>query len=105
MFLQKMESPFRPYKSGSLLHLRVTPNASRDSIEGCVQGMLRLKLRAVPAEGAANAACIRYLSQLFDLPKSRLEMVRGERSREKWIWFKEVDPSVLIQQLNKRLSE
>ncbi len=100
-----MESPFRPYKSGSLLHLRVTPNASRDSIEGCVEGVLRLKLRAIPAEGAANAACVRYLSKRFDLPKSRLEIVRGEKSREKWIWFKETDPSVLIQQLDKILSE
>ncbi|TAJ98331.1 MAG: DUF167 domain-containing protein [Candidatus Manganitrophaceae bacterium] len=100
-----MESPFRPYKSGALLHLRVTPNASRDSVESCLEGMLRLKLRAIPAEGAANAACIRFLSKLFDLPKSRLEMVRGEKSREKWVWFKEVDPSVLIQQLSKILSE
>lgn len=99
-----MESPFRPYKSGALLHLRVTPNASRDSIEGCVAGMLRLKLRAIPAEGAANAACIRYLSGLFSLPKSRLEIIRGEKSREKWILFKEVDPSVLNQQLDKILA-
>lgn len=96
-----MESPVRPYKSGSLLHLRVSPNASRNSVEGCVGGMLRLKLRAVPAEGAANAACLRFLADLFGLPKSRLEMVRGEKSREKWIWFKEVDSAVLNQKLEK----
>lgn len=100
-----MESPFRPYKSGALLHLRVTPNASRDSVEGCAEGMFRLKLRAVPVEGAANAACIQYLSRLFSLPKSRLEIVRGEKFREKWIWFKEVDQSVLNQQLDKILTE
>jgi uncharacterized protein (TIGR00251 family) len=99
-----MESPFRPYKSGTLLHLRVVPNASRDGVEGCVEGMLRLKLRAQPVEGAANAACIRYLSKVFGLPKSRLEIVRGEKSREKWVWFKEVDQSVLNQQLDKILS-
>lgn len=67
--------------------------------------MLRLKLRAVPVEGAANAACIHYLSKLFSLPKSRLEIVRGEKFREKWIWFKEVDQSVLNQQLDKILTE
>jgi len=98
-----MESPFRPYKSGALLHLRVVPNASRDSIEGCTEGMLRLKLRAVPVEGAANAACIRYLSKAFGFPKSRLEILRGEKSREKWIWFKEVDQAVLNQRLDKIL--
>ena len=94
-----MESPVRPYKSGSLLHLRVSPNASRDGVESCIGGMLRLKLRAVPAEGAANAACLRFLADLFDFPKSRLEMVRGEKSREKWIWFKEVDTGLLILKL------
>lgn len=83
--------------------MRVTPNASRNSVEGCAKGMLRLKLRAIPAEGAANAACIRYLSKLFSLPKSRLEIIRGETFREKWIWFKEVDESVLNQQLDKIL--
>lgn len=38
------------------------------------------------------------------LPKSRLEMIRGEKSREKWILFKEADPSVLNQQLDKILA-
>lgn len=95
----------RPYKSGVVLHVRVTPRASRNGVEGCAEGVLRLKLRAIPAEGQANEACVKVLAELLGLPPSRLEIVRGARSREKWIWFKEVDPAVFVKRLESILSE
>lgn len=95
----------RPYKSGSLLRVSVKPQASRNGVEGCAEGVLRLKLRAIPTEGRANEACVKYLAELFDLPPSRLEIVRGARSRDKSIWFKEVDQAFLIRRLEILVSE
>jgi len=40
---------------------------------------------APPVEGAANAACLTFLADLLDLPLSQLEILRGERSRQKMI--------------------
>jgi uncharacterized protein len=34
-------------------------------------------------EGAANEACIRALAALFSIPRSRVALLRGARSREK----------------------
>jgi uncharacterized protein YggU (UPF0235/DUF167 family) len=40
-------------------------------------------LTAPPVEGAANAACLALLADLLSLPQSQLEILRGERSRNK----------------------
>ncbi|MFY9269159.1 MAG: DUF167 domain-containing protein [Candidatus Manganitrophaceae bacterium] len=101
-----MESPVRPYKkSGALLRLRVTPGASRTCLAGCAEGQLRIKLAALPEKGEANAACLRFLSELFNLPRSRFQIVRGEKSREKWVWIKEIDPAMLSREVEKRILE
>ena len=79
---------FREAGSGFLLHLRVTPNAGRDAIDGveirddgtCV---LRLRVSAVPDKGRANAAVIALLAKTLRLPKSALTLASGETSRLK----------------------
>jgi uncharacterized protein (TIGR00251 family) len=43
--------------------------------------VVRVRERAI--EGAANEACIRALSDAFGVPRSRVSLVRGARSREK----------------------
>jgi uncharacterized protein YggU (UPF0235/DUF167 family) len=43
--------------------------------------VLRVRERAV--EGAANEACLRALAEVFGVPRSRIELVHGARSREK----------------------
>ncbi|MFQ5780055.1 MAG: DUF167 domain-containing protein [Nitrospiria bacterium] len=86
------------------MHIRVRPRASINEISVQREGPLRLRLKAVPAGGAANDACIKYLADLFDLPKTRIEIVRGTRSRDKWIWFKDIVPSDLVNQLEGMIS-
>jgi uncharacterized protein YggU (UPF0235/DUF167 family) len=43
--------------------------------------VLRVRERAI--EGAANEACIRALAEVFGVPRSRVALLRGARSREK----------------------
>jgi uncharacterized protein (TIGR00251 family) len=73
---------------GLLLHLRVTPNAGRDAIDGPElrddgSTVLRLRVAAVPDKGRANAAVIALLGKALGLPKSAFELVSGETSRFK----------------------
>lgn len=75
---------------GLLLRVRVTPRASRDSVEGVEAGSdgvehLKLKVRAVPDKGQANAALIQVLAKTLGLAKSDIEIASGLTSRIKTV--------------------
>jgi len=65
------------------LSLRVQPRASRNAVVGWSGDTLNIRLAAPPVEGVANAACLDFLAKLLDLSPSRLEILRGDRSRDK----------------------
>ncbi len=65
------------------LSLRVQPRASRNAVVGWSGDTLNIRLTAPPVEGAANAACLKFLADLLDVPQSQLEILKGERSRNK----------------------
>lgn len=73
------------YAEGVLtLQLHVQPGAASSGWAGR-HGPSALKLRlAAPAQqGKANRACIDFLAAAAGLPRSAIQIVRGERSRDK----------------------
>ena len=67
----------------TLLHVRVTPRASRNEALRYAEGVLHLRLTAPPAEGAANAACCAFVAGLLGVAKSSVSVKAGFKSREK----------------------
>jgi uncharacterized protein (TIGR00251 family) len=67
------------------LSVRVQPRASRNEVAGLDGETLKIRLTAPPVEGEANAACLKFLAKLLDLPPSRLAIIQGARSRTKLI--------------------
>src|SRR5207247_9277670 len=67
------------------LSLRVQPRASRNAVVGWTGDSLNIRLTAPPVEGAANTACLAFLADLLDLPPTKLEILKGEHSRNKVI--------------------
>lgn len=65
--------------------LRVKPRASRDRLKCGGQGELILEVQAPPVEGEANAACLDFLARAVHVPKSRVSVLAGEKSRRKLI--------------------
>lgn len=66
------------------LSVRVTPRASRDSVEGFdADGTLRVRVTAAPADGAANAAVAKLLARTLDLPGRDIVLVSGATARQK----------------------
>ncbi|WP_417205530.1 DUF167 domain-containing protein [Antarctobacter sp.] len=67
---------------GTTLAVRVTPKAARNAVLRDDTG-LRVTVTTVPEGGKANAAVIKLLAKALGVPKSRLELVRGDTSRDK----------------------
>ena len=67
------------------LKLHVTPGAREDGIAGWQGDSLRVRVRARPEKGLANEAALRLLAGRLNLPRSRLNLLRGATSRDKLI--------------------
>ncbi len=66
------------------LSVRVTPRASRDGIDGFdPEGVLRVRVTAAPADGAANAAVVKLLARALGLPARDVVLVSGATGRQK----------------------
>ncbi len=70
------------------LVVRVTPRAARDTVEGWAEDeagrpLLRLRITAPPADGAANAAAAKLLARTLGLRASAVRLAAGGSSRIK----------------------
>ena len=65
------------------LRLRVTPGARRQGIVGRHGDAWKVHVTAPPERARANAAVLEVLSDVLGLPRRRLELVAGGRSRDK----------------------
>jgi uncharacterized protein (TIGR00251 family) len=66
-----------------VLSLHVQPGAKRTEVAGLHGEALKLRLAARAVEGAANAALIQFIAEAFGVPQRQVQIVSGERSREK----------------------
>ncbi|WP_322817876.1 DUF167 domain-containing protein [Tepidiforma sp.] len=68
----------------SRLTVRVTPRAGRDAVEGFdADGRLRVRVRAAPTDGQANAAVAWLLARALGLPGRDVVLVQGAAGRVK----------------------
>ena len=67
------------------LKVRVIPNASRDEVVGAADGVLKVKLQAVPEGGRANKALCALLARHFDCRPREVRILSGEKSRLKLV--------------------
>ena len=82
--------PYRLGPDGLSLFLRVTPNAGKDTVEGVEirddgTAVLRIRVKAVPDKGKANAAVVALLAKALGVPKTAMSVTSGETSRMKTV--------------------
>ena len=65
--------------------VHVTPRSSREGVQQTGPSDYKVRVHAAPADGEANEDVIRLLAYHFDVPKSRVTIIRGHRSRQKLI--------------------
>ena len=99
--------PWRTTGGGLRLAIRLTPKASRDEIGGIGEGTdgphLAVKVRALPTEGAANAALEKLVAKWLGLNQREVSLATGGKSRMKTLHLSG-DPDELVETLRKRLT-
>ncbi len=67
------------------LDIQIKTNSKINKIEGWHNHRLKIALKAEPIEGKANAALIEFLAKTLSIPKSHIEITKGETSKLKTI--------------------
>ena len=67
------------------LAIRVQPRAKRTEVAGERNGAVVIRVSAPPVEGKANAAVCRLIAERVGVPKSAVQIVRGEGGRDKHV--------------------
>ena len=87
---------------GVWLSVRVQPRASKNEISGAVGNELKIKVTAPPVDAAANAALIELLAETLNCPRSRIDIVRGHKSRHKTVGIGGLKPEQVAERLMSR---
>lgn len=62
------------------LKIKVIANAKINSLEEYTDDILKLRINKPAVDGKANKAIIEYLSVQFDVPKSNIIILKGEKN-------------------------
>jgi len=86
------------------LTVRVTPRGGRDAVEGWTRDaagrpVLKLRVAAAAADGAANAAVLALLAEALGRPRSALALLRGAAARVKQIAVEGLSEAELARRL------
>ncbi len=83
------------------LTVEVRPRAGRDGVAGWDGPILRLRVAAPPAGGAANEAVRALLAERLGCARSRVEIVRGHTGRTKIVRIAGLAPADAAARLDK----
>lgn len=81
---------FRVVGDAVVVAVRLTPKADRDAIAGTTtladgREVIQARVRALPADGAANTALVALMARTLGVPKSSVAVVSGQTQRVKQV--------------------
>ena len=71
---------------GLLIRIKIVPNSSKNDLI-IEDEFIKVKVTAQPNENKSNKALIEFLSKRFKVPKTSIEIVKGDTSKEKTLLF------------------
>lgn len=86
--------------SGNIIKVKLIPRASTNQISGREGDVYKVRITAAPVEGKANQALLELLSKRLGVPKSKIEIVSGGRSRLKSVRVDGLSPEAIHAALN-----
>lgn len=102
------DRPWAETPEGLTLTVRLTPKGGRDAVEGVERmadgrAVLKMRVRAVASDGAANAALIRLVAATLGVAPSRVTLAAGAAARIKRLTV-DGDAAVLAARLAEAVS-
>ena len=85
---------------GVIVNLRISPNAKKNEIIK-EDGAVKIKITAQPVDGKANKALVEFLSKEFKIPKTSIQIIKGETSKDKTVLFSTTDTEKISKILDK----
>ncbi len=67
----------------TLLRIRAVPNASKTAVAGVLGDAVKVKLKAVPEGGRANAELCEFLAEALGVGRRAVTLESGDTSRDK----------------------
>lgn len=80
----------REVEDGLIIKVKIVPNSSKNDIV-LENEFIKVKVTAQPIENKANKALIEFFSKKFKIPKTSIEILKGDTSKEKTLLFKTDD--------------
>lgn len=79
----------------------MTPKGGRDAVDGWTtdeagRPVLKLRVSAAPADGAANAAVIALVAKALRVPRSAVRIAAGETARVKRLEIDGIGPAEIV---------
>jgi uncharacterized protein (TIGR00251 family) len=68
-----------------VFQVTVQPRAAKSEVVGGYGGALKLRIAAPPVDGKANHECERFLSELLQVPRSAVSILKGVSSKRKTV--------------------
>ncbi len=90
--LNELKNSINKTPEGYKLKVKVCANSKKNSIEFLEDAQdnnfIKIKINKPAVDGKANKAIIEYLSDIFDIPKSNINILSGEKSSQKSLLIK-----------------
>ena len=78
------------------IQVQVQPRSSKSKWGKVVgQEWIQLKVTAPPVDGAANKACVKMIAAEFKTAKTKVSLIKGEKSRYKIFQVNDFSPAAL----------
>jgi uncharacterized protein (TIGR00251 family) len=92
--------------TGAALVVRVIPRASKTGLSGLLSdGTLRVRVAAPARGGAANRALIAFLAEVLEVRENAIEIVAGEKGRDKIVAISGLGAGEVDSRLRRCLPE
>lgn len=86
-------------EQGVIFNVKLVPNSSFNRIVDYTNEYVRIKISAPPVENKANKELISFCSKLFDVNKSKIEIISGDKSKLKKVLIKTPNFEEITQKL------
>lgn len=85
--------------SGLILSVKIVPNSSFSKIVDYTCDYIKIKIASPPVDNRANKELIEFCSTFFDINKSKISILSGDKSKLKKILIKDTKLDFVTQKI------